>query len=168
MEKYIKSFWNKVAKLDKCWEWQACLNEAGYGMIGVGDKKVERAHRFSYRLHIGEIPNGMFVCHKCDNRKCVNPEHLFLGTNSDNVKDMFDKKRNKKPPSMGGWNICIYDNKIIEMLGKIADTKIAIIAGVSKHAIQRERKRRNIKPFPCQTKFAKGNPHPRWHKKIGG
>lgn len=162
---FLKRFWSKVNKTKSCWEWIACVNEAGYGMIGTTGKKIDRAHRVSYRIHFGEIPERMFVCHKCDNPRCVNPEHLFIGTNQDNVNDMILKKRNSKPPSMGGWNKKVFSDEIIKLIGKHPDTHIAKLAGVSKYAIQGERSRRGIPPFPSQTRFKKNGPHPRWQPK---
>lgn len=73
-----------------CWEWARSLNGSGYGTYYNKGKK-DGAHREYYRRYRGEIPPGMFVCHKCDNKKCVNPDHLFLGTNSDNIRDMVAK-----------------------------------------------------------------------------
>jgi hypothetical protein len=158
----MDSFWNKVNKTSGCWIWTAA-NKDGYGRYSNSGY----AHRISWEMHFGKIPAGMFVCHKCDNPPCVNPDHLFLGTNQDNVNDMRAKGRGSKPPPMGGWNKFTYPNEIIQALGKESDTKIAIRACVSKHAIQRERKRRGIPPFPSETQFKKGDPHPRWSKKGG-
>lgn len=93
----MKRFFDKISKTDNCWNWKASLRgKTGYGAFKINDKVVD-AHRVSYILHYGEIPKNMFVCHKCDNRKCVNPDHLFLGTHSDNIKDAYNKGRLKVP-----------------------------------------------------------------------
>lgn len=85
-----------------CWYWMAYTDPAGYGIfIANGENK---AHRTSYKLFKGEIPQGMKVMHKCDTRCCVNPDHLVLGTQADNVKDMVKKGRNKTVPKPGAAN----------------------------------------------------------------
>lgn len=88
-------FWAKVAKSKRgCWEWTGSLSAAGYGQLFSGrGMNPHRAHRLSWTLHFGPIPNGLFVCHACDNPKCVRPGHLFLGTHVANMRDCANKKR---------------------------------------------------------------------------
>ena len=85
-------FWDKVKKNHDCWEWKGS-SYLGYGQIWRNGKKV-KAHRLSWEMHNGIIPEGIFVLHKCDNPSCVNPEHLFLGNQKDNMQDCSKKKRN--------------------------------------------------------------------------
>ncbi len=85
-------FWEKVDKLGDCWEWIAARNPRGYGLI-IKSGIAEKAHRVSYELNISDIPEGMCICHHCDNPGCVNPDHLFLGNHADNMHDMADKGR---------------------------------------------------------------------------
>jgi hypothetical protein len=75
-----------------CWEWQLGRGRRGYGHVWVKGK-TKKAHRLSYEAFVGEIPNGMLVCHHCDNPPCINPKHLFLGTPQDNIRDSIRKGR---------------------------------------------------------------------------
>lgn len=88
----IKLLKNIKKRKNGCWEWQLSKHRQGYGNIMYKGKAC-LAHRISYHVFKGNVPINMLVCHKCDNPSCINPEHLFLGTQSDNVKDMYNKNR---------------------------------------------------------------------------
>lgn len=118
-----------------CWEWMAKARHSfGYGSIVSGRGFPLKAHRVTWWLVNGEIPNGMVVCHKCDNPACCNPYHLFLGTKKDNTQDMIKKKRNSNPPTHWGENhpnakldfetVCSIrnDNRTIKQLAVIYNT----------------------------------------------
>jgi hypothetical protein len=91
-EKYKRRFESKYIQMgeDDCWEWIACKYPSGYGCFSGSE---HYAHRVSYCLYIGSIPKGVCVLHHCDNPSCVNPNHLFLGLQADNVRDMLQKNR---------------------------------------------------------------------------
>jgi len=102
MKPAIERVLSKVIRIpfSGCWVFTGAVNQAGYGIVGTGRRgdPNDRAHRITYRHFVGEIPPGMFVCHRCDTPSCCNPHHLFVGTNHDNVRDMIAKGRNSKPP----------------------------------------------------------------------
>lgn len=98
-------FWAKVQKTDNCWVWTGAIiaKAGGYGTINASkDRGILRVHRVSWELHFGAIPDGLSVLHRCDNPPCVRPDHLFLGSQQDNVADMMAKGRCRTRPPMPG------------------------------------------------------------------
>lgn len=94
-DEQLNNFWDKVATSNygnTCWFWQASTTKDGYGTFRVG-MKIIKAHRISYFLHYGTFDDKLYVLHSCDNPACVNPKHLFIGTQFDNMQDMSKKGR---------------------------------------------------------------------------
>lgn len=134
MKNISERFWAKVNKNNKngCWLWTAStMGNNGYGFFRIN--KIEGcmpAHRYSYIINKGTIPKGMLVCHACDNPKCVNPEHLFLGSHKDNAIDRENKGRGKRLSS----KLTEKEVRIIKS-SPISQTKLAKQFGVSRRTI---------------------------------
>lgn len=142
----MNRFWSKVDVTgpDDCWEWQASLSGGGYGQYWLDNRQL-KAHRVAWTLENGEIPEGLCVCHHCDNPRCVNPSHLFLGTHRDNVIDGINKGRTHIGVKNGNSKLDENDVKQIRVFANLGKTQreIGRIFGISKtHAgqiIRRER-----------------------------
>ena len=107
-------FWSKIGIYDgdSCWEWEAGRNRAGYGIVYL-QKKMRMSHRVAWMLANGPIPDGMVICHHCDNPSCCNPRHLFLGSVLDNIHDRDQKGRHAKGKRNGKCKLT--DAQIAEM-----------------------------------------------------
>lgn len=120
-------FWNKVNRRSSsdCWNWIGSLNtKTGYGQIGVGSdsngtRAMRLAHRISWLIHFGEVPEKKQVLHKCDNRKCVNPNHLYLGTHKDNMQDAYNRMTMIRGERH--HNAKLTKEKVIELRNRYAD-----------------------------------------------
>jgi hypothetical protein len=88
-----------------CWLWLMSVGSHGYGQLNFPDKKPRLVHRLSYEQYVGAIPDGLHVLHHCDVRSCCNPEHLFVGTAKDNMRDCMKKGRNSAPPLGANWKL---------------------------------------------------------------
>lgn len=135
-------FWQKVdaAGENECWEWMNNKNEWGYGQIGSGggNGKMLSAHRVSWEIHNGEIPDGLHVLHKCDNPACVNPAHLFLGTHQDSMDDMATKGR--RASVKGERNACAKLTKaqVIEIRRRYAAGGVTHKQLAKEHGVARQ------------------------------
>jgi hypothetical protein len=127
-----------------CWLWMGGENRQGYGQIGNGNGKDVRAHRVSWEIHYGPIPDGLDVLHKCDNPPCVNPQHLFLGTPQDNMDDCCKKKR--QAYGSRNFKAKLADADVIKIRQDTRFAKeIAISFGVSTNTIDSIRENRTWK-----------------------
>jgi hypothetical protein len=136
----IARFWAKVniQGPDDCWNWKVYINAYGYGQFHLNGTPY-LAHRLSWELTYGPIPKGLCCCHRCDNRKCVNPSHLFLGTHKDNTQDMISKNRSSHGINNGINNgrATLTEEQVIEIRrlyaleNHLSQVKLGILFGVS-------------------------------------
>ncbi len=143
-EEILRRFWSKVVKTDDCWNWiGAGSKHGGHGQIRLPGQLIH-AHRFSYELHKGPIPEGLVVRHECDNPPCVNPKHLLLGTQQDNSWDMMNRQRRRLavPRTFTGTGLAGEANnaaklnsetvvKIRELRGKMSQKQIGKLFSIS-------------------------------------
>jgi hypothetical protein len=142
----------RVLIIGDCWEWQRAIGSEGYGNVFDNSAgKTYKAHRLAYELFVGPV-GEKWVLHRCDNRKCCNPAHLFLGTHKDNMDDMAKKKRAHVMPGTLNPNAKLSDADIQairaiprQSLGGMTNAEIALRYGVCKETIRRYRKDRQFK-----------------------
>lgn len=137
-------FWSKVAKTNACWVWEGATNGRGYGRFTIGRHARYQAHRVSWYLAYGNIPDRMVILHTCDNTRCVNPDHLRLGTQHDNLMDMSAKGRHGRVDSYGELNgeakltqFQVDEMRLIYSLGGSSYTKLMARYHMSKSQIAR-------------------------------
>ncbi len=131
-------FWKYVDKKSKneCWNWTGTCDQNGYGQFWPYHQKAIGTHRFSWLLHYGDIPDQLWVLHTCDNRKCINPQHLWLGTRQDNMKDMVIKNRQIKCEKHPRAKLTVSQvERILELKGKFSHRELAGMFNVSHTSI---------------------------------
>ena len=135
-------FWSKVNKTVGCWGWQASTSGDGYGQIKWGNA-IRGSHRVSWELHNGRIPDGLFVLHRCDNKLCVCPGHLFLGTHEDNMKDMVEKGRQSRGEEIGISKLT--EDNVKEIRSRYAATSVSMAGLAKDYGVRRRTIKRAIR-----------------------
>jgi hypothetical protein len=128
-------FWAKVQKTDGCWVWTGCKMK-GYGQFGYCRRNV-LAHRFSYAQAYGPIEAHMMVCHRCDNPSCVRPDHLFLGTQKDNLDDCAAKGRTNRVRGERHRCAILTEKQVLQIRSRVSERRVDLAKefGVSPEAI---------------------------------
>ena len=153
-ERIVKNFWKNVEKTHSCWLWKRCLEPDGYGRMYIerinGKDVRSPVHRVSYEINKGKIPKGLLVLHKCDVRNCVNPKHLFLGTQLDNMRDRNAKGRANRSvgeqlPQSKLDNKKVNKIRKLYKLGKKKQVELAKMFNVNQSVISRAINRKNWK-----------------------
>lgn len=149
---FLHRFWSyvEVPDLVSCWEWAGAQDGAGYGALTYHGK-TKKAHRVSYELSHGPIPDNFNVCHICDNRACVNPAHLFIGTHADNVADCVAKGRNSRGSKLP--QAVLNEKQVTEIrarykTGLVTQRSLASEYGVQPSAISNIIRRKTWKHLP--------------------
>lgn len=137
----VDRFLTKFLNLSGCWVWQRARQKSGYGYFKYKNKNV-LAHRWSYEKFVGPIPPTLFVLHKCDNRLCVKPSHLFLGNNQDNMDDKVQKNRQSRLPGELNGRAKLTEANVLSIrieytLGDCSQLSLAKKFGVGKTQIRR-------------------------------
>lgn len=129
------SKWYKIDSETGCWNSVKGINSSGYSLINILGKKY-LAHRVFYSFYNENFDDTKLVCHKCDNRKCVNPDHLFLGTYSDNSQDRENKNRGRDSRGSKNGNNKLLESSVLEILNSsLSSRKLGILYGVSHRTI---------------------------------
>lgn len=136
----LDRFWSKVEKTDTCWLWTGATTKCGYGVLKIGGRKGKPvyAHRLSLEIHSGKPLEAAHVVHRCDNPRCVNPAHLFPGTNQDNIADMVAKGRQARGEKSGSARLTAEQVGEIQALSAsgVGPTEISKQYGVHSNTVR--------------------------------
>ena len=136
-KRQLDRFMRRVRKTDSCWVWTGFLTKNGYGRLKI-DGYMVFAHRAAFAHFVGPIPNALYACHTCDNRACVNPEHIFIGTHGENMNDRNSKGRQARVRGEANGNSVVTKSEasqIMAMKGVFKQREIAATFGVSRSLV---------------------------------
>lgn len=128
-----EKFLNRTLKTDGCWIWQGNRDRNGYGLFThKGVYFCDFAHRVSYTIHVGPIQEGLVICHRCDNPPCVNPDHLFQGTQRDNQEDAQKKERTRILKGAAHWAAVLNLEQVVEIKRRLASYSPGLTTALAK------------------------------------